>query len=238
MQIQYKIKNILLYIILFGLVSISLYGQDDKDRVRKVDSTYIFKPSKPVKLYNPSENIINQSLGLDVAFSNSGLGLGFFYNNFIDNNNILFGSFYISGARNTDEFEYWDYNTGQWIVPNKINRLFLVPITFGYSHILFANALAGSFKPFISLGAGPSLIFSNPYQKGWFEAWSYATTYVRFGGDIAIGADFRSFGSSVASFSIKYYYIPFGGKGLESIQGLPMTDFGGLVLSLSIGYGF
>lgn len=234
---QKRIFFILFLIFLFTTF-LQLKSQEDKDRIKKVDSTYIFKPSKPIKIFNPDETIISQSLGLDVAFSNSGLGLGMFYHYFLDNENIIFTNFYISGARNTDEIEYWDYNTGQWVVPNKINRLFLIPFTVGYTKFLFANSIAGSFKPFLSVGLGPSFIFSTPYEKGWFEAWKYAKNYIRFGSYIEIGGYFNTIGNSVANAGIKYYYIPFGGNGLESIKGLPIKDFGGLVLSLSIGYGF
>jgi hypothetical protein len=231
-------KFIISTFIIFIFTLFTLLSQNDKERVIKVDSTYIFKPSKPIRIYNPNETLISQSIGLDVAFTNSGLGLGMFYHYFLDNDNIIFANFYISGARNTDEIEYWDYNTGQWVVPNKINRLFLIPLTFGYTKILFSNSIAGTFKPFASIGVGPSFIFSTPYEKGWFEAWKYAKNYIRFGSYIEIGGYFKTIGNSIANAGIKYYYIPFGGDGLESIKGLPIKDFGGLVLSLSIGYAF
>ena len=156
----------------------------------------------------------------------------------MDDENLLTANFFISGLRNTDEWEYWDWNTGQWVVPNKINRLFLIPTTIGYTRILFANALGGSFKPFASVGVGPSFIFATPYNKGWFEAWKDVNVLTRFGGFIGIGGYFRTIGSSIANINIKYYYIPVGDNGIESIQGLPIYNAGGVVLSLSIGYGF
>lgn len=231
-----KIKIIILIFLLIFIENLESFSQTDSTRVRKIDSTYIFKPAQKVKEYNPDETMITSATGLEIAFSNSGLGFGFFYHSFLDNENILFGSFYISGARNTDEFEIYD-STGNYSVPNKINRLFLIPFTIGYSRILFSNSISGSFRPFVSVGFGPSLIFSTPYEKGWFEAWSYNKTYVKFGGFIGIGGYFRSIGNSVATVGIKYYYIPFGEPGLESIKDLPITNFGGVVLSLSIGFG-
>jgi hypothetical protein len=36
-------------------------------------------------------------------------------------------------------------------------------------------------------------------------------------------------------FTLRYYTIPFGGEGLESIQGVPINNFGGVFLTLSVG---
>lgn len=215
-----------------------LTAQVESDRIVKKDSMFVFKPSKPLQLYGEEQSSISAALGADISFSTSGFGLGFFYHKFLNDENLLTGSFYVSGLRNTDEFEYWDWNTGQWVVPYKINRLFLIPVTFGYTRILFANELGGGFKPFASIGVGPSFVFATPYIKGWFEAWKEVNILTRFGGYFGIGGYFRTIGSSIANVNIKYYYIPIGGNGIESIEGLPIYNAGGVVLSLSIGYGF
>lgn len=225
-------------IILIFLCSISLYAQSNTDRITKIDSIFIFKPAKPLTLFGEDHNSINAALGVEILFSNSGFGLGFFYHNFLDDENLLTGSFFVSGLRNSDEWEYWDWNTGEWVVPGKINRLFLLPATVGYTRILFANALGGSFKPFATIGMGPSFIFATPYSKGWFESWKDVNVLTQFGGYIGVGGYFRTIGSSIANVNIKYYYIPIGGNGIESIQGLPIYNAGGIVISLSIGYGF
>lgn len=224
--------------LIFFLSSLYLDAQSSSERIIKRDSVFIFQPSKPLKLFGEQQNIINSALGADISFSNSGFGLGFFYHRFLDDKNLLTASFFVSGLRNTDEWEYWDWNTGQWVVPYKINRLFLLPISFGYSRILFSNSLGGGFKPFAAIGVGPSFIFATPYAKGWFEAWKDVSILTRFGGYIGIGAYFTTIGSSISNVNIKYYYIPIGGNGIESIEGLPIYNAGGLVLSLSIGYGF
>jgi hypothetical protein len=40
---------------------------------------------------------------------------------------------------------------------------------------------------------------------------------------------------SYVTLDARYYLIPFGGEGLESIRGRPMKDFNGLFISLAIG---
>ncbi|MCE5304305.1 hypothetical protein LLG34_01190 [bacterium] len=226
-------------IIVFVLCLMPILAQaEDDERVRKVDSIFVYKPAQPIEIYNPNAKFISNSICADVIFSNSGFGGGLLYTHSLDEDNMLFANFYISGARNTDEIEYWDYNTGRWIVPNKINRLFMIPLTLGYTRLMFQDAIAGSFKPFITGGIGPTFIISTPYEKEWFTAWNYAKTYVRLDAYIGVGAYFSLIDNSVSSANIRYYYIPFGGNGLESIRGLPIKDFGGLVLSVSVGYTF
>lgn len=231
-------KSKIFYIVLLINFCGSLFAQSDTDRIIKRDSSFVFKPSKPLLLHTSKTSSLNSALGADLIFSTSGFGVGFFYHNFLTESGLITANFFISGLRNTDEIEYWDWNTGQWVVPYKINRLYLLPVTLGYSHIMFADALGGNFKPFASIGVGPSFIFSTPYVKGWFEAWQDVNVLTRLGGYIGIGGYFKTIGNSVANVNIKYYYIPIGGNGIESIEGLPIYDAGGLVLSLSIGYGF
>lgn len=231
-----KLKLILTLTAFF--YTFSLFSQANTERIVKKDSVFIFKPSKPLTIFGEEQNSLNTALGGDILFSNSGFGLGFFYHKFLDDENLLTANFFVSGLRNTDEWEYWDWNTGQWVVPGKINRLFLLPVTIGYSRILFADALGGSFKPFASVGLGPSFIFATPYEKGWFEAWKDVNVLTQFGGYIGIGGYFRTIGNSIANVNIRYYYIPIGGDGIESIKDLPIYNAGGIVISLSIGYGF
>jgi hypothetical protein len=53
-----------------------------------------------------------------------------------------------------------------------------------------------------------------------------------------MGANFGSNNKTLVSANIRYYIIPFGGEGLESIKDLPITQFGGIFLSLSFGTKF
>jgi hypothetical protein len=238
MQQKNIILTFIIIIIINSLLRQELLSQDNPERVKKIDSTYIFVPSETIEVYDPDDLQLNGAHGIQVSFSNSGFGLGYFYHQFMDNNNILFSNMYFSGARNSDEFEYYNYETGQYVIPGKINRLFLIPLSFGYSKILFSNSIAGAFRPFASIALTSSFIISTPYKLDWFQAWSDAKSYVKIGGYAELGAYFRSAGNSVSNVGIRYYYIPFGEPGLESIEDSPITNFGGIVLSLNIGFGF
>lgn len=203
------------------------------------DSVYIFNSPRPLINSSDIEKQIIGAWGFDLIFSGHGFGGGIFYERQISKNLNIFGIFHISGARNSDEFESeWDPNKQTYVVPNKINRLFMFPLIFGANYFVFTKELENTLKPYISFGLGPTFIISTPYKRDFFDAFGYSSSYTRFGSFLGIGADLSGSGKSVMSVNIKYYYIPFGGDGLESIKKLPIDNFGGIFLTLSIGMKF
>jgi hypothetical protein len=93
---------------------------------------------------------------------------------------------------------------------------------------------------------GPTLIIKTPYitegadgipyYHEFFSSFGDATFYGRFGGFVGIGAYFGNIAKgNLVGANIRYYAIPFGGAGLESMAGLPITNFGGIFLSLTVG---
>lgn len=214
------------------------------------DSVIIFESPRP--LINAQDNLKTPSggWGADLLLSDSGFGAGLFLHTFLSQKLMLHSSLYISGARNSDEFEQLIYdNQGYlvWQVMDKINRLFKFPLMVGLQYFMFQDKLSDSFQPYLALGGGPTFILSTPYTynripngevMGWFKSFSYADLYTRFGGYIGLGTYFGSFAGNIMSVNIKYYYVPFGENGLESILGLPIQNFGGVFLSLSLGTSF
>ena len=114
----------------------------------------------------------------------------------------------------------------------------MFPVIFGANYYVLTEELDNNFKPYISFGLGPTFILSTPYEKEFFDSFGYSSAYTRFGSFVGIGADLSGTGKSVMSVNIKYYYIPFGGDGLESIKKLPLENFGGIFLTLSVGMKF
>jgi outer membrane protein W len=111
----------------------------------------------------------------------------------------------------------------------------MFPLTFGLQYYILKDKLTDSFKPYFSAGAGPTLILSTPYEKEFFNSFGYGTFYGRFGGFVGLGANLGANSNSLLGLNLKYYFIPFGGKGIESIQDFPMKDLGGVFLSLTVG---
>ncbi len=199
------------------------------------DTVFIFKSPRELLTLSSKSSNYREAAGLDLLFSNSGFALGGFYKYFAASDWAISSKLFITSSRNTDEIEYFDYWTGNRIIPGKINRLYSIPLTLTAQKFLFQETLEKSLKPYIQVGFGPTFILSTPYSKSFFDAFNYAKWYVRPGGFVGIGAVISSKTNSFIGVNIDYYIIPFGGDGLESIEGSPIKDFGGLFLSLSLG---
>ena len=120
----------------------------------------------------------------------------------------------------------------------------MIPITFGAAYRLFSESLQESFRPFVSMGVSPTIIIQTPYiQDGiyyeFFNSFGQAQTHFRWGGQFSIGSNFGDpTDGSVIGVQLRYYTIPFGGDGLESVRGLPIENFGGVMISISVGSAF
>lgn len=205
------------------------------------DTTMIFTPARPLMEEIASNALANNAAGLDLLFSGSGWGIGGFYHHRLAEDVSVFGHVAISPRRNADEIENVWYNGYIPVVANKVNRLFMFPITAGVQYRLFSQTLQETFRPFISAGITGTPILQTPYlQDGrfyeFFESFGYSTWHFRMGGVVGVGAVFGSLGKgSLIGVNVRYYTIPYGEPGLESLAGLPITNFGGVFLSLSVG---
>ncbi|MCC6844998.1 MAG: hypothetical protein LC116_05320 [Bacteroidetes bacterium] len=202
------------------------------------DTTFVFASPRPLIADSLAILPAKYIWGMNVFVTGSGYGGGMYYQRFISKTFSAFADLAISGARNTDEQEFYDPYTNSYRVPGKINRLFLFPLMLGAQYRVLAETFDDTFRPFIALGIGPSFILATPYDREFFGSFGYGTLYVKFGGFAGLGANIGSFGRSVSSISLRYYVIPFGNGGLESIRNLPITDFGGAFLTLSVGWAY
>ncbi len=199
------------------------------------DTVMVFSSPRPLIAEENDDGARNAVWGLDVLFSQNGFGLGAFYRREFSSD--WYGLFHIgfSGARNTDEFEQFDFDRG-WYVPGKVNRLFMVPVSLGMQKRLFQEDLSESFKPFLQGGVGTTFILATPYAEEFFSAFGSGSFFVRPSGYVGLGAYLGASKNSLTAVNIRYFIIPFGGEGIESIEGFPITDFGGVFLSLSVGW--
>ncbi len=160
------------YIIILLLIAISSgFGQKGESPPEKdtfnPDTIFIFNSPRPLIKTLITPDGTTQGWGFDLIFSNNGFGVGFFWQKFFTKDLLMFSSLYISGARNTDEFEvrYYNQYTGriEEFVPNKVNRLYMFPLVLGLQQYVFSDELVESFKPFINIGIGPTFILATPY---------------------------------------------------------------------------
>lgn len=218
-----KIKSLVILLLIFSALGINAK-----------DTSIVFKPVKPL-IDSANLNFIKRDYaGFVLGISNHGFSFGGYYSHEYSKIWSLYTNLQFGGAKNGDEYEYWDYERNQYVIRNKVNRLFLFPLSIGVQARLFAESLSESFKPFVNLGIAPSLIISTPYSKEFFSSFGKGRFYYRMGYFGGFGANFGA-GKNNIGIHANYYYIPFGGSGLESIQGRPLKDFGGAVLSLTIG---
>lgn len=234
-------------------------GTGKKD-IFEADSVITFEPSRSLIDTINIKGKYNNGAGVNLSFSTSGFGFGGFYEYKISEDVSLVMDFLMSGARNTDEFERFDNTTGLLVVDNKLNRVYNFPFSIGPSYYVFQNVLFDNFKPFVSGGVGFSTILVAPYSKyfvengqlfqqyvQFFDAFSEQISYVRPLFYLSIGADFGFNKKNISRIQIKYYNIPFGGDGIYSmvppsinpfLNSKPITNFGGIFITLSIGTKF
>lgn len=200
-----------------------------------IDTVIRFVSPRPLTENEMNECLHSKYWGLNVVLSNNGFGLGGYYEVYFSPSFSIFASLFISGARNTDEFEYYNPMTGEIFIPGKVNRLYMLPFTIGFNRFVFTNLFNSNFSPYLSLGVGPTLIVSTPYQKEFFTSFAYARYYVRFGSFLGLGVNFPTTTKSYFGVSARYFWIPFGGNGLESIIDMPIRDFGGVFIGFNLG---
>jgi hypothetical protein len=231
----------LIVVLVLCVGSARLSAQITGELPQPTDTTIIFTPVRPLMEEIASNKVATWSAGFDLLFSGSGWGVGGFAAHAVADNLTAFLHLAVTPRRNADEVENAWYNGYIPVVANKVNRLFMFPITAGMQYRLFSTTLQETFRPFVSAGLTATPILQTPYlQDGrfyeFFESFGYGDWHFRMGAMFGIGSVFGSLGKgSMIAVNIRYYTIPYGEPGLESLAGLPITNFGGVFLSLSVG---
>ncbi|MCX7907991.1 MAG: hypothetical protein N2560_00515 [Ignavibacteria bacterium] len=238
-MLYYKRKNYLFIVpfLLFIFNSVEIYSQQQNGEITfsQFDTNIVFTSPRPLLSSHLKEIKKSDYWGLNLVLSNNGFGFGAFYELFFTKQTYLFVNLYLSGARNTDEFEYYNPWTGQLFIPGKVNRLYMFPLTFGIVQSFLTDVLGTNFTPYVNFGMGPTFIVSTPYEKEFFTSLGYARFYIRFGLFVGTGVNIPITDKSYIGVSARQYWIPFGGNGLESIKDKPIKDFGGFFLALNFG---
>ena len=218
-----KIKFILL-----GIIIIFTLSETAKSQI--LDSMFVYKTNEEEKSI---EKFYNTAWGFNIMASDNGFGLGGFYKkNYTDK---LSASIDISISEGKDdrEIEYVDY-WGYTYTPNKITRVVMLPIMLSVEYRIFRNNILDSFRPYITAGAGPVILFTSPFSKDFFEAIPYYQAKYTAGGYIGIGCDFGADKRSLTGVSIRYHYIPYP-NGIEILEQTKKTSFSGLYITLYFG---
>jgi drug/metabolite transporter (DMT)-like permease len=230
------------YIITVFLIVVGIPVTATPSNAQQYDSTMVFgNPQNPLITADTSSSL--NSYGLDVLFSNNGFGLGFFYRKEYSRTLQGFASLAISEAKDNNEVEYYDPYTYQSIVPGKINRFLVFPLTFGVQYRLFEDEILDNFRPYISGGVGPAVVLSSPYEKEFFNSLGYARAHWTFNAFVGAGAFFGNEKGNIMGVSFRYYILPVIGGILsmaDPVSGAETrkTDFGGFFISINFASSF
>lgn len=198
------------------------------------DTLFIFQPARPLIDSAGISAEYEDAYGFDVLFSNSGFGVGGYYQHNYSQNLAGFVNLGITGSRKGDEFEEYDPSVNDWVIPGKVNRLYTFPLTVGLRYRLLDQVLVDNFRPYVNVGVGPTMIVALPYEYEFFKSLGHARTYFTGGGFIGVGTEVGG-SKPVLGVNLRYFYIPLR-PGLESLRNDPITDFGGLFLTMNVGF--
>lgn len=139
-------------------------GTSTTDAPSWQDTVFVFTSPRPL-IADANSTIIDKNVGGgDILLSNSGVGLGVFYERIIDEDWKFVSELFFSPVRNTDELEYlFDYNRYEYIVAGKVNRLYILPAIFGVQRYINIGELSKTLRPYIGIVASPTLIWEMPY---------------------------------------------------------------------------
>lgn len=213
------------------------------------DTTIIFTPSNPNLIQEQSYNPTVHVWGFDILLSNNGFGLGAFYKHEINDELSLVFNLAISDVKDDAEVEQYNYY-GESFIPNKKNRLLLIPLTVSAQYRLFKDDIVDNLRPFIAAGIGPTMVFVAPYVSDqisydffgypyrekidFFTSLKYGSPRYTLGGFIGAGVYFGMDKGSMSGLSVKYFLAPFP-SGIEIMEGGYMKNFGGLFIMLTFG---
>ncbi|MBI4417156.1 MAG: hypothetical protein HY563_00160 [Ignavibacteriales bacterium] len=215
------------------------------------DTTIIFQPSSPDLVRPDAFDNPSKAWGFDIMISNNGFGAGgFLRHEFSDEiSGIL--TLAISDVKDEAEVEYFDI-FGNSVIPGKKNRLIMIPLVAAVQYRVFSEDIMDNFRPYISAGVGPTMMFVAPYaytrtvsdtsgvtfrfieEVEFFESLKYGQAKYTVGGYLSAGAYFGAPYGTLIGLSIRYYLVPFP-QGIEIMEGVTVKNFGGFYITLNIG---
>jgi hypothetical protein len=174
------------------------------------------------------------ALGIDLLVSNSGFGLGGFYRRQYSDDLYGFATLSISEAKDDREVEVYDYFRGEFFTPGKVNRFILVPLFIGVQKRLFREEVADNFRPYVTAALGPTLVYSAPYDREFFNSLGHGQAHYTLGGYVGFGAFFGVESGNLVGVSFRYYFVPLKNQ-VESLQNVYKKQFGGFFITLNVG---
>ncbi len=203
----------------------------------------------------PADSAYLNAWGLDVLISNDGFGLGTFYRREFTPDLSGFITFSVSESKDDREVERIDPYTQRSFVPGKLSRFLVLPLIFGVQQRLFRDDIMDTFRPYVNIGAGPTMIFSAPFvevertsagltykQVEFFKSLGRGQAHYTASMFIGAGANFGSDKSNLLGVNFRYYFTYLLSDGIPSLIDEntgnvidAKKDFGGFFITLNVG---
>ena len=184
----------------------------------------------------PPEVFPNNALGLDVIFSEGGIGFGGFYRYSLSNELTFFTDLSMSESKDDQEIVRINPFTLQPFTLFKKNRVFILPLNFGLQFRLFSDKIYDNLRPYINFGIGPTMVLTTPNVQEFFKAFGDAHAKYALGGHIGFGANFGIDKSNLVGINVRYYFIHLFDRGVEGLIGKFRNNLGGIFLTINIGF--
>lgn len=172
---------------------------------------------------------------INVLFSDNGFGAGAQLFKKFSPDISMFAGIFFSGAKDDREFEVYDV-FGNSYVPNKIHRMFMIPVNLGVQFRLFREEVTDDLRPHVNVGLSPTAIIYTPYAESFFPSFGHARAKYTVGAFTSVGVDYLTSKSSSLNMDVRYYYTQLFGSGIESLQSKEKRFFGGLYLVFSYNF--
>lgn len=211
------------------------HSNKDSGETGNISSAYFYDSSSEDFFGNPFKPMggIAGSIGLN----NAGFTATIEYIRLFTPDRIGFLSLSVAAANDEKERETFDPYTGESISLNKINSMLLVPLTFGLQQRLFSNEIESSFRPFVEVGAGPSLGYVTNYDDGFFGGMGKGHAVWGLNGVVGVGAYFGSSPTAIQGLAIRYQFNYFT-KSTELVEENPRNYFDTISINLIFGTFF
>ncbi|MBS4027178.1 MAG: hypothetical protein KGZ58_00960 [Ignavibacteriales bacterium] len=196
----------------------------------------------PISKGTPTVESKVNSFALEILISTNGFGVGGFYRKQYSTKVSGFIDLFISEASDESELVYTDY-LGNTYYPGKVNRFLIAPLLVGVEYRLFEEEIRSNFRPFVSAGIGPSVIYSSPAQIEFFSSLKYGKSHFTGGGFLGMGIYWGASAESLIGVNVRYLYLPYP-KGIESLESpidgkrTKLKQMGGLYITLTFGRSY
>lgn len=183
----------------------------------------------------PHLKLPNNSWGINLLFGEGGFGLGTFLRHSFGKRVTGFVDFSFSESKDERETERFDIFGRPLPTPGKVNRVFVLPLTFGLQYRLFYDTITDNLRPYIDFGVGPTLAVTTPAQLEIFSSFKKAHAKLAAGGYVGFGANFGVSTSSLMGLTFRYYLIHFFDKGVESLANNFRQNLGSFYFGITLG---